>query len=87
MAKYFFETEAGDVLVRDDEGLELVDDNAARTAAIVALPDIAKDMTPVGDRRVFTLRVLNEDRVLIYKSTVTFEGGWAASCDRSAQAR
>ncbi len=87
MAKYFFETEAGNLLVRDDEGLELVDDNAARTAAIVALPDIAKDMTPVDDRRVFTLRVLNEDRVLIYKSTVTFEGGWTANGDRSAQAR
>ena len=76
MARYFFETEAEDVLVPDDEGSELVDDDAARAAAIGALPDIAKDMMPIGDRRVFTIRVLNEHRVLIYKSTMTFEGGW-----------
>ena len=87
MARYFFETETGNLLVRDDEGLELVDDNAARTAAIVALPDIAKDVTPIGDRRAFTLRVLNEDRVLIYKSTVTFEGEWAATRDAPSPAR
>ena len=87
MAKYFFETETENLLVPDDEGSELADDNAARAAAIIALPDIAKDMMPIADRRAFTLRVLNEDRVLIYKSTVTFDGGWAVDRDKPTLVR
>ena len=87
MAKYFFETETENLFVPDDEGSELSDDAAARAAAIVALPDIAKDMTPEGDRRVLTIRVLNEDRELIYKSTLTFDGGWTVSGRASASLR
>ncbi len=87
MAKYYFETEFENVLVSDEEGLELVDDHAARAAALRALPDIAKDTIPIGDHRVFTIRVLNETRALVYQGTVIFEGDWVASGNKPTLVR
>ena len=83
MARYFFETEDEDLIVPDDEGSDLADDDAARAAAITALPDIARDGGSISDKRVLTIRVLNERRELIYESTMTIAGGWTAGAGRS----
>ena len=48
---------------------------------------MARDKKPDGDRRTFTVRLLNQDRDLIYKGTMTFEGGWAASSANLAPLR
>ncbi len=87
MARYFFETKVQNQFISDDEGCELANDEAARAAALFALPGIAGDMMPSENWNVLTMRVLNGDRVLIYQSTVTFEGGWTASTKKSALIR
>ena len=87
MPRYFFETDDDDHSAFDDEGTELADDETARAQAISALPDMARDKMPDGDRRTFTVCLLNQDRDLIYKGTMTFEGGWAASSANIAPLR
>jgi hypothetical protein len=43
MARYFFDTDDGDTFVEDDEGQDLPDAEAAREAALAALPGMARD--------------------------------------------
>lgn len=50
MPLYFIDTSDGDLAMRDEEGLVLADDQAARVAALAALPDMARDKMPDGDR-------------------------------------
>ncbi len=76
MPRYFIDTDDDDSLVRDDEGQEFVDAHAARTAALAALPDMARDHIPDGDRRTFRVAVRTEDGTPIYSATMTLVGLW-----------
>ena len=87
MPRYFFETDDDEHSVLDEEGMELADNEAARAMGISALPDMARETMPAGDRRTFTVRVLCEDHTLIYKGIMTFEGGWDASSAGSVPLR
>ena len=57
MPRSYFDTNDGDEQQRDDTGLDMADRQAARLAAIDALPDIARDVLPDGDRREMAIRV------------------------------
>lgn len=76
MARFFFDTHDGLKSLRDDIGLEFPDAQAARLAAIKALPDIARDRFPEGDRRDFTVDVRDERSHLIYTATLSLVGRW-----------
>ena len=84
MPMYFFESDDGDLFVSDDVGSRCADDTAARAVALRALSDMARDKIPDGEQQVFTIRVMNGGHDLIYKGTMTVEGGWAASGSGSA---
>ena len=76
MPRYFFETDDGDVFDDDPEGLELADDAAARTAALQALPDMARDRIFEGDRRTFISTVRDEAGIIIYSAVMNLVGEW-----------
>ena len=55
MPRYFLDfTDTGELL-RDDEGMELVDLEAARMEALASLGEIAKDQLRDGDHRDFII--------------------------------
>ncbi len=61
MARYFFDTNTGNSLIEDEEGVELDGTEAARLQAQTALADMARDVVPGdGPRRTITVRVRDE---------------------------
>lgn len=76
MPRYFIDSSDGDLQVIDREGLELATQREARQAALEALPDMARDLIPDGDRRRFTVSVRNEAGTTIYSAALTLEGEW-----------
>ena len=76
MPRYFIHTDDGDVAHRDDEGHELPNMQAARAAALDALPDMARDKLPDGDRRQFKVIVEDENGGAIYEAALELTGGW-----------
>ena len=56
MPRYFIDTDDGRLRVQDDEGWEAPDAEAARDMALAALPEMAGDALPDGDRREFAVR-------------------------------
>lgn len=53
MPLFFIDTSDQDNFYRDDEGSEFADLQAAKAAAVGALPDMARDELPDGDARTF----------------------------------
>lgn len=76
MPRYFFDTDNGELLVQDDEGIELPDAEAARTIGVAALSDMARDRLPNGDRRTFTVRVRDEQGAVLYSASLDMVGEW-----------
>jgi hypothetical protein len=58
--RFFFDTQDDGKSVTDTEGLELDGIEAARSEAIRALPDMARDALPDGDQRSFVVCVRDE---------------------------
>lgn len=76
MPRYFIDTNNDGTFVEDDEGQDLPDAEAARKVALAALPDMAREKMPDGDRRTFWASVRDETRRVIYKATLTLRGDW-----------
>ena len=74
MPLYFIDTDDDDVLMIDEEGVELADDAAARYQALAALPDMAKDKMPDGDRRTFRVGARNEAGDIVYSAEMRLQG-------------
>ena len=79
MPRYFFDTDDGDRSHRDDDGLDLPHPEAARRAALDALPDMARDKMPDGDRRTLVAAVRDERGTVVYSATLSLEGDWRAT--------
>jgi hypothetical protein len=62
----------------DDEGLDLEGPWEARVRAIAALPDIAEEVLPDGDRRTLAVTVRDEAGVAVFRATLTLRGEWLA---------
>ena len=62
--------------VLDPEGQDLPSAAAARLAGLSALPDMARDQMPDGDRRDFIVDVRNDEGRLIYTATLSLVGRW-----------
>lgn len=76
MPRYYIDTDDGDFEDIDGEGYELPNAEAARKAAIDALPDMARQKLPDGDRRVFAAQVRDESGAIVYVATLTLVGEW-----------
>ncbi|WP_312793761.1 DUF6894 family protein [Tianweitania sp.] len=77
MTPYFFDVLANDKLTKDDLGLELNSLEEVRSAAMHALPAIAKDeLTMESDHQSYTILVRSEGGEPIYTATLNFAGLW-----------
>ena len=76
MPRYFFDTDDDHTLNIDSEGIDLNDDEAARLHAQDALPDMAREQMPDGNRRSFVVGVRDETGDVIYRATLKLTGEW-----------
>ena len=76
MPLYFFDTNVGDLLHRDDVGHEARDDEAARRLALDALPDLARDAMPDNDNDKFSVTVRDSHGDVIYDASLTLKAVW-----------
>ena len=76
MPRYFIDTADGDLSMIDNEGLYYPSDEAARKAALDALPDMARDEIPDGDARRFSVAVRSSEGRAIYSAELTLNGRW-----------
>ena len=61
MPRFYFDVYDTGRFSRDEEGLELSSIEEARSQALAALRDIARDELPDGDRREFLVKVRDGD--------------------------
>jgi hypothetical protein len=74
---FFFDVQDSGKVQKDGTGTELPDAEAARTAAMRFLPDIAREEIPRdGDQRAFVVLVTDEDGRPVYSATLNFAGLW-----------
>jgi hypothetical protein len=73
MPLYFFDTDDGSTLFRDEEGTELADDQAARDEGSRAITEIAREYIP-GDapQKNITMWVRSENGTALLQMSVTF---------------
>lgn len=76
MQRYFIDTNDGDHPCRDEDGYEVPDAEAARRMALDALPDMARERLPDGDRWTFTARVRDAGGRVIYTAELNLKGEW-----------
>ena len=76
MAHYTIDTDDSDLLIEGDYGEGLTCPLTARRMALSALPDMAKDKLPDGDRHTFRVIVRDENGQEIYTATLTLVGEW-----------
>ena len=73
MPRYFFDTDTGHKLFRDEEGSELPDDQEARDLAALSIGEMARDYLP-GDepQKNITMWVRNENCEPVMELTMRF---------------
>lgn len=71
VSKFFIDTSDQDSFIRDETGYEFEDEQAAKAAAIDALPDMARDELPDGDARSFTTIIRDEAGKPILQASLT----------------
>lgn len=76
MPQFFFDIDDGERQERDTIGLDLENPDAARATAITALPDLAREELPDGDRRVFICKVRNSTSQVIFIATLSLVAEW-----------
>lgn len=73
MPVYFFDTDDGKTLFRDEVGLELVDDQAARDQGSVAMGELAKEYLPGGaPQKNITMWIRNEKGQAVLQLSFSF---------------
>jgi hypothetical protein len=76
MPRYFIDTHDDAVFVEDEDGQDLANAEEARMAALVALPDMARDKVGNEQERTFCACVRDETGAVIYKATLELRGQW-----------
>ncbi|WP_127753241.1 hypothetical protein [Devosia sp. 1566] len=73
MPRYFFDTDDGTVLFRDEEGSELANDQAARDEASLSMAELAKEFIPGGaPQKNVTMWVRNEQGEAVLQLSLNF---------------
>ena len=68
---YFFDVDDGDRTIRDDTGTEFPDVEAARTAGMEILPEVACDRLRDNERFIFTSNVRDEDGEVVFRAVMS----------------
>ena len=77
MPRYFIDTDDGDILVIDDQGQVLLSEASARSFALDALPDMARERMPDhSNRHTFVIGVRDETGDVIFRASLTLKGEW-----------
>ena len=76
--RYYIDSDDGNLHDIDDTGFDLPGPAEAREMAITALPDLARDKLPDGDRCTVTVRVRDERDTVLYSAALTLVGEWHA---------
>jgi hypothetical protein len=71
---YFFDIDDGDASTRDEEGLELPDEAAARVAGLACLGEIASEKIVQRDQLTMTLQIRRADRSILYEARLRLSG-------------
>ncbi len=74
MPYYYFDTDDGTKLYRDDIGTELADDQAARDEGTIALAEMAKDYIPKtgSPQKNISMWVRNEAGEAVLQLSISF---------------
>jgi hypothetical protein len=73
MPCYFFDTDNGTELFRDEEGSELANDQAARDEASLSMAELAKEFIPGGaPQKNVTMWVRNEQGEAVLQLSLNF---------------
>jgi len=73
MAKYYFDTRDGDILVQDHEGLSFQDLPSVRVEAARILAELAIDLLPEGMQRTLAVEVRNEANTPILRCVLIYD--------------
>jgi hypothetical protein len=73
--RYFFDIDDGRDTTRDEIGYECSREELRRQA-IAALPGLARDRLPNGDRHSFVVRVRDEGGRYVFQASLEFEARW-----------
>jgi hypothetical protein len=73
MPRYYFDVRDGDRFIRDEDGLDYPNIEAARDAATVALAEMAKDALPRAERHHIAIEVRDEAKQPLLIAGLTFE--------------
>ncbi|GJE30693.1 DUF6894 family protein [Methylobacterium oxalidis] len=76
MPRFYIDSNDDDFHLRDEEGQEFPNLAAARDAAMMMLPDMAREKLPDGDQRVFCVNVRDERGATRYTATLSLVGEW-----------
>ena len=76
MPRFFIDTSDEHIFVKDKVGTECKDISAAKTLAVDALPDMARDELPDGDYRTFLAIVRNEQDRTLLKASLSLAVVW-----------
>lgn len=76
MPIYFFDIDDGDASTRDEEGLELSDEAAARVAGLACLGEIASEKIIQRDQLTMTLQIRKADRSILYEASLRLTGAF-----------
>lgn len=76
MPLYFFDTNDGDRDVKDLVGFQCKGPREAREQALRALPDMAKDVLPDGDRHEVSATVRDGGGKSIFKASLRLTADW-----------
>lgn len=76
MPRYYFDTADDDHLVLDKDGQDVADMHEAHFLAIDALPDMARQSLPDGDRKRFRVIVRDEDGERVLEAELCLTTTW-----------
>jgi hypothetical protein len=71
--RFYFDIRDGDQFIRDDEGLDYPNIEAARDAATAALAEMAKEALPGAERYHIAIEVRDEAKEPLLIAALTFE--------------
>lgn len=73
MHRFYFEIAFNDDVKEDSEGVDLVDDKAARREAVMTIASIAAEAIPQDGPLDIAIKVTDEREIQVFRARVTFD--------------
>nr|WP_314262225.1 hypothetical protein [uncultured Devosia sp.] len=75
MPRYYFDITINDLTKTDNEGIDLVHEQAARREAVLTIAEIAAEEIPRDGSLLITINVRTESDLALFRTSVHFEYG------------